>query len=123
MQTENTIKNECLESEVARLGLTQSFIASSCGVQRQTVGRWMKGDAIASDKLAVLADIGFDIYYIVTGVRKSSPDPKLAAMAALMEGLSEEQQREIRAAVAEKKRLNELSQRLLDLEKTLKKAG
>lgn len=51
------------------------------------------------------------------------PDPKLAAMAALMDGLTEEQQREIQVAVAEKKRLNEISKRLLELEKTLKKAG
>jgi len=47
--------------------------------------------------------------------------PKLAAMATLLEGLNEEQQREIRDAVAEKKRLNEMSRQIEELQTQLKK--
>jgi len=62
------------ENEMTRLGIKQEEISRICNVTRQTVGSWAKGTTpINSDKLALLFKVGFDVQYVVTGVRSSSP--------------------------------------------------
>lgn len=51
---------------------TQSFVADVCNVSTKTVGRWEKDTPIPSDKLSLLAGIGFDSNFIITGERVRS---------------------------------------------------
>lgn len=58
-----------LIAERERLGKTRQQVYVSIGVSKVTYYRWEKGFSIPSDKLALLAKIGFDVLYLVTGVR------------------------------------------------------
>jgi len=63
--------NVCLRlgEERKRLNLSQNKIAEYCEVNVKSVGRWEKNIPIPADKLALLAQLGYDITYILTGVK------------------------------------------------------
>ena len=61
--------NDYLKEERNRLNLKQREIAIACDVTERTVIKWESGSPIPSDKLAVLASLGFDIQYVVLGKR------------------------------------------------------
>ena len=67
----NTDVQERLKLERTRLGLYSKEVAEICGVSPHTVGRWESGTAIPSNKLEKLANQGFDVQYILTGVRST----------------------------------------------------
>lgn len=60
-----------LKSERERLKIGQAQVADKTNVSLKTVGRWEKEIAIPSDKLSLLAELGFDLLYILTGHRQS----------------------------------------------------
>ncbi len=64
-----------LKNERLRLNLGQSDIADATDVSLKTVQRWEKEVAIPSDKLALLANCGIDVQYVVTGQRSSNVLP------------------------------------------------
>lgn len=58
--------------ERERLGFQQEELAGKIDVTRRTISRWENDDApIPSDKLKLCAALGFDIQYVITGVRNS----------------------------------------------------
>lgn len=63
--------NVCLRlgEERKRLNLNQNKVAVYCEVSVKSIGRWEKNIPIPSDKLALLAQLGYDITYILTGVK------------------------------------------------------
>lgn len=58
-----------LGEERKRLGLNQNKVASYCEVSVKSVGRWEKNIPIPVDKLALLAQLGYDMTFILTGVK------------------------------------------------------
>jgi transcriptional regulator with XRE-family HTH domain len=70
-----------LGEERKRLHLNQHKVATYCEVSVKTIGRWEKNIPIPADKLALLVKLGYDITYILTGV-------KLAPQAAGLEAAS-----------------------------------
>ena len=58
-----------LGEERKRLSLNQNKVAAYCEVSVKTVGRWEKNIPIPADKLALLAQLGYDITYILTGIK------------------------------------------------------
>lgn len=58
-----------LKNERLRLNLGQSDVAKETDVSSKTVQRWEKEVAIPSDKLSLLANLGVDVQYVVTGRR------------------------------------------------------
>ena len=58
-----------LKNERLRLNLGQSDVAKETDVSSKTVQRWEKEVAIPSDKLSLLANLGVDVQYVVTGKR------------------------------------------------------
>ncbi|MBE9561067.1 MAG: helix-turn-helix transcriptional regulator, partial [Proteobacteria bacterium] len=58
-----------LGEERKRLSLNQNRVATYCEVSVKSVGRWEKNIPIPADKLALLAQLGYDITYILTGVK------------------------------------------------------
>ena len=58
-----------LRAERLKVGIDQGRAAVSCGVSLSTYKRWERGAAIPSDALLALADAGFDVQYIVTGIK------------------------------------------------------
>ncbi len=64
---ENLFKNERL-----RLNMTQTEVAELCDVSKKTIINWEKETPIPSDKLNLLACAGFDVQYIVTGIRSKN---------------------------------------------------
>lgn len=73
--------NVCLRlgEERKRLNLNQNKVAVYCEVSVKTVGRWEKSIPIPADKLALLTQLGYDITYILTGVKLSSQAAGLEA--------------------------------------------
>ncbi len=61
-----------LKSDREYLGFQQKEIFEKIAVNKGTFIRWESGKSIPSDKLALLADIGFDVQYIVTGIRSNN---------------------------------------------------
>ncbi|BDF94299.1 S24 family peptidase [Pseudoalteromonas sp. KAN5] len=61
-----------LRDERNRLDLTQADASKAIGVGKTTFLRWEAGYPIPSDKLIALSDIGFDINYVLKGI-KSQP--------------------------------------------------
>jgi len=82
MKTKDTSVCLRLGKERKRLSLNQNKVATYCGVSVKTVGRWEKNIPIPADKLALLAQLGYDITYILTGV-------KLAPEAAGLDAASQ----------------------------------
>lgn len=68
-----------LADERKRLILNQNQVAEYCGVSVKTIGRWEKNIPIPADKLSLLIQLGYDITYILTGVRLS---PQIAGQDA-----------------------------------------
>lgn len=58
-----------LERERRRLGLDKAGAAAAAGVHPSTYRRWEIDRAVPGDVLAALAEAGFDVQYIVTGIR------------------------------------------------------
>lgn len=61
-----------LKLERERLGILQKDLLEPVGVNKGTIIRWESGSSIPSDKLAEFAKLGFDISYVVTGIRTES---------------------------------------------------
>ena len=68
-----------LGEERKRLHLNQNKVATYCEVSIKTIGRWEKNVPIPSDKLALLVQLGYDITYILTGVKLA---PQVAGLDA-----------------------------------------
>jgi transcriptional regulator with XRE-family HTH domain len=70
---------ERLREERMRMGIAQLAMADVCGVSRGTLATWEKGEqspnAVA---LAVMADMGVDVLYVVTGQRTGPGQATLA---------------------------------------------
>lgn len=60
-----------LKEERVRLNMTQEHVAILCNVSRKTVVNWESDNPIPSDKLGVLKQHGFDIFFIIDGIRSS----------------------------------------------------
>jgi len=58
-----------LRSERERVDLKQKTIYEYCKVDRKTYSRWEAGTPIPSNKLTLLAELGFDVLYVITGTR------------------------------------------------------
>ncbi len=57
-----------LEHERKRLNFSRADIARICNVNEKTIYRWEKeGVPVPSDKLELLANAGFNVFYIITG--------------------------------------------------------
>jgi len=69
MKIKDTIVCTRLGSERKRLNLNQNKVAEYCKVNIKSVGRWEKNIPIPADKLALLAQLGYDITYVLTGVK------------------------------------------------------
>ena len=69
MKTKDTTVCLRLGEERKRLGLNQNKVASYCEVSVKSVGRWEKNIPIPADKLSLLAQLGYDITFILTGVK------------------------------------------------------
>ncbi|TAP38746.1 helix-turn-helix transcriptional regulator [Alteromonas sp. KUL49] len=63
-----------LQKERKRLGLSAAHVQASIDVSRATYTRWEGGSPIPSDKLSLLAELDFDIQYVVTGKRSYNLD-------------------------------------------------
>lgn len=63
--------NVCLRlgEERKRLNLNQNKVAIYCDVSIKTISRWEKNIPIPADKLALLAQLGYDITYILTDLK------------------------------------------------------
>jgi transcriptional regulator with XRE-family HTH domain len=85
-----------LAEERKRLGLSQSKVASDCGVSREMWGKYERGSATPGcDVIARFAGLGADAIYILTG-RRERPASELtdrarllAAIEAIEEGLGD----------------------------------
>jgi DNA-binding XRE family transcriptional regulator len=66
-----------LQEERKRLHLVASEVWENIGASRATYTRWEAGSPIPSDKLALLAELGFDVAYVVTGKRQTINEQKL----------------------------------------------
>ena len=75
--------NVCLRlgEERRRLHLNQNKVASYCDVSIKTIGRWEKNIPIPADKLALLIQLGYDITYVLTGVKLTTQIAGLEAAA------------------------------------------
>lgn len=63
-----------LKNERLRLDLSQLTFAEQCGVSRSTLAAWEKGEQTPSAAvLSVMAGIGVDVLYVVTGSQSSEP--------------------------------------------------
>lgn len=61
-----------LREERARLGLTQQEVAVAAQVHVKTVRRWESQVAIPLDAMIPLLGIGYDVQYVVSGVRSKN---------------------------------------------------
>lgn len=61
------------KDERERLGFAQSDLAEKIDVNRRTMSRWENENdsTIPSDKLALCAELGFDVLYVITGKRQN----------------------------------------------------
>ncbi len=111
--------------------MTLNQIAGEFGISHQAVQKWDKGANIPFDKLQVLAKIGFDVQYIILGVRSKNlsqiteipveiePDD----ITARINQLTETQTDVIKAMIGELERANKNDSLGKDLAKIVKKNG
>ncbi|TCV68996.1 helix-turn-helix domain-containing protein [Pseudomonas fluorescens] len=91
-----------LQEERKRCGLTQLQIAEALGIAKRTQANWESGasDATASYLSRVANDFGFDVPYILTGVRTTLAGNALSPVEDVLvkqyRSLPEEDQRAIR---------------------------
>lgn len=64
--------NKRLKEERERLKITQAKIAEIFAVRPQAVSKWETKGTIPIEKIATLATHGFDVQYILTGVRSTN---------------------------------------------------
>lgn len=71
--------SERLRDERMRLTLSQVAFADACGVNRGTLATWEKGEqSPTAAVLAVMAGLGVDVLYVVTGTRAGESEGTLA---------------------------------------------
>ena len=70
-----------LQLERQRLGLPASKVVEMIQTSRASYTRWESGAPIPSDKLTLLTELGFDVQFIVTGVRSNNLE-KISAQPA-----------------------------------------
>lgn len=68
-QSDKNVWSRNLREERVRLDLTQEEVALALDVSTKSVSRWEANTPIPADKLAVLAERGMDVQYILTGRR------------------------------------------------------
>lgn len=78
------ISSSCLKFERKRLKYTQQALADMLGVSDMSIKRWETGTPIPSDKLSLMAKLGFDIQYILTGVAASNHTKQ--SVATMLQG-------------------------------------
>jgi len=70
---------ERLRDERLRIDMQQIDFADSCGVSRRTLSSWENGEATPNAAaLAVMAALGVDVLYVVTGQRANASESTLA---------------------------------------------
>ena len=74
VKDENIFPSVRLKEERNRLKITQQAVAEQCNTTVQTVRRWEKVPTIPMEKLAGLVWLGFDVQYVLTGLRSSNLD-------------------------------------------------
>lgn len=127
----NTIGKR-LREERTRLGLSQEKLALAGGVQKRTQINYEANERSPdSNYLALIAQIGVDVNYILTGVRITqykTDDGELGdnvvninayEIGKIIATLDEKQQQEIFAVIAGKKREHELEATTRRLENTI----
>lgn len=68
-----------LREERIRIGLQQLDLADSCAVSRRTLSSWENGEAAPNaPALAVMAELGVDVLYVVTGQHAGESEATLA---------------------------------------------
>lgn len=96
---------ERLREERIRIDVSQLSMAESCGVSRGTLATWEKGEQSPNAAaLAVMASLGIDVLYVVTGQRAGETEATLApAERALLQAWrdSNDKGRAALSAVAE----------------------
>lgn len=71
---------ERLKEERLRLGLSQTDLGAAGGVGKTTQINYEKGSGSPDAKfLAAVADLGVDVFYVVTGERKLPPADSITA--------------------------------------------
>lgn len=61
-----------LKAERDRIGMTVVQFATTCGVGKNTVVDWQSGKSSPpAERLALLAEAGVDVTYVLTGVRST----------------------------------------------------
>ncbi len=109
---------------------TKSYnaLADLLGLSSSGFANLKKRESIPYDKIIGLASsLNVSIDWMLTGEGEmqkttpatATPDLKTAKMAELLEGLNEQQQREIFAAVEKEKRLNDLIETVNQLQKKI----
>ena len=86
-----------LQQERKRLGITASEVQKCIDVGRSTYTRWESGNPIPSDKLNELSKLGFDINFVVTGIRSSIDENALADCVEILEEVISETKRHFSA--------------------------
>ncbi len=70
---------ERLRDERFRLGMSQVDFAEACAASRNALLQWEKGEATPNaSALAVMAGLGVDVLYVVTGARAGESESTLA---------------------------------------------
>ncbi|MDI9855218.1 helix-turn-helix domain-containing protein [Comamonas sp. 17RB] len=70
---------ERLREERLRLGIAQVDFAEACAVSRNALMQWERGEATPNAAgLAVMAGLGVDVLYVVTGQRAGEAESTLA---------------------------------------------
>ena len=63
-----------------RIAYSQVAFSDACGINRGTLSNWEKGDQTPSAAaLGVMANLGVDVLYVVTGQRAEASERTLAA--------------------------------------------
>lgn len=71
---------ERLREERLRIDVSQLSMADACDVSRGTLATWEKGEQSPNAAaLAVMAGLGVDVLYVVTGQRQGATEATLAA--------------------------------------------
>lgn len=77
---------ERLKEERDRLGLTQEQMAGRLDVTQKTQGLYERGQRMPNaEYLAVMADLGCDVLYVLTGQRTPAAQPLSVREACMLE--------------------------------------
>ena len=109
-----------IKEERLRLGMTQKMLGELLGVSNSFVSQIENGlSALPMDKLPVLAMHGFDVQYLITGVRSTNLNavqqgtapPRDASYDARMRRLSETQRNVIEGMLEELEKMREAQEK------------